>query len=136
MKKTRYVVGRLDEPLDLEEEEKVLFVGDCASWQGRINGKDVKIGSSYKSPSEVDERKTKSNDLYLRTWKTLWSCFRQRNSRYIHAKGCPVSVGDHIHYLSATAKINNSNFDSRMLIPLNIAYFKMRANRFLNRFRA
>jgi uncharacterized protein (DUF362 family) len=135
MKKTRYVVGKLDEPLDLDEEEKVLFVGDCTSWQGRIDGANVKIESCYKSPSEVDERKTKSNDLHLKTWKTLWSCFRHRNSRHIHAKGCPVSVGDHIHYLSATAKINNFNFDSRMLIPLNIGYFKMRANRFLNRFR-
>ena len=97
--------------------------------------RESRQGNSYKSPSEVDERKTKSNDLHLKTWKTLWACFRHRNSRYIHAKGCPVSVGDHIHYLSATAKINNFNFDSRMLMPLNIAYFKMRADRFRNHFR-
>jgi hypothetical protein len=135
MQKVRYVVGRSDEPLNLAEDEKVLFVGDCTSWQGRVDSEDVRIESSYKPPSEVDERKTRSNDLHLKTWKTLWSCFRQRNSRHIHAKGCPVSVGDHIHYLSTTAKINNFSFDSRMLIPLNIAYFKMRANRFLNRFR-
>jgi uncharacterized protein (DUF362 family) len=135
MQKTRYVAGKLDGPLDLEEDEKVLFVGDCCSWQGRINGEDVKIESSYRSPSEVDERKTKSNDLHLKTGKTLWSCFRQRKSRYLRAKGCPVSVGDHIHYLSATAKINNFNFDPRMLMPVNIAYFKMRVNRFLNRLR-
>jgi hypothetical protein len=135
MQKVRYVAGKLDEPLDLEEDEKVLFVGDCASWQGRINGEDVKIESSYRSPSEVDERKTRSNDLHLKTLKTLWSCFRQRNSRYVHAKGCPVSVGDHIHYLSAIAKIENFNFDSRMLMPVNLAYFKMRVNRFLNRLR-
>ena len=134
MKKVRYVVGELDNPLDLDEDEKVFFVGDCTRWAGKINGEDVKIESSYRPPKEVDERKTKSNDLHLKTWKTLWSCFRQKNARYIRAKGCPVSVGDHIHYLSAAAKIKNINFDPRMLVPLNLAYLKMRVSRFLNRF--
>jgi len=133
MKKVRYIVGKIDEPLELEEDEKVIFAGNCTSWEGRINGDPVKIESSYKPPQEVDERKTKSNDLLLKTWKTLWSCFTQKNSRYIHAKGCPVSVGDHVHYLSAIAKIKNVNFDPRMLIPLNVAYWKMRTNRALNR---
>ena len=133
MKKVRYVVGKIDEPLELGEDERVIFVGDCTRWEGRINGGHVKIESSYKPPREVDERKTKSNDMLLKTWKTLWSCFKQKNSRYIHAKGCPVSVGDHVHYLSAIAKIKNVNFDPRMLIPLNVAYWKMRTNRALNR---
>jgi len=71
--------------------------------------------------------------MLLKTWKTLWNCFKKKNSRYIHAKGCPVSVGDHVHYLSAIGKIKNVNFDHRMVIPLNIAYWKMRTNRALNR---
>jgi len=133
MKKVRYVVGKINEPLELDEDEKVIFAGDCTSWEGRINGEHVKIESSYKPPSEVDERKTKSNDMLLRTCKTLWSCFQQKNSRYIHAKGCPLSVGDHVHYLSAIGKIKNVNFDPRMVIPLNVAYWKMRISRGLNR---
>ena len=133
MKKVRYVVGKIDEPLELEEDEKVIFAGDCTSWEGRINGDHVKIESSYKSSKEVDERKSKSNDMLLKTCKTLYRCFKQNNSRYIHAKGCPVSVGDHVHYLSAIAKIKNVNFDPRMLLPLNVDYWKMRTNRALNR---
>jgi len=133
MKKVRYVVGKIDEPLELEEDEKVIFAGDCTSWEGRINGDHVKIESSYKSSKEVDERKTKSNDMLLKTCKTLYKCFKQKSSRYIHAKGCPVSVGDHVHYLSAIAKIKNVNFDPRMLLPLNVDYWKMRTNRALNR---
>jgi len=133
MKKVRYVVGKIAEPLELDDDEKVIFAGNCTSWEGTINGDHVKIKSSYKPPQEVDERKSKSNDMLLKTWKTLWSCFKQKNSRYIHAKGCPVSVGDHVHYLSAIAKIKNVNFDPRMLLPLNVAYWKMRTNRALNR---
>jgi hypothetical protein len=134
MKKVRYIVGKVDEPLDLDPDEKVIFAGDCTCWQGTINGKNVNIESSYKSPKEVDEQNTQSNDMLLKTWKTLWACFKQKNSRHIHAKGCPVSVGDHVHYLSSIGKIKNVNFDPRMLIALNIAYWKMRTNRLLNRF--
>jgi len=134
MKKVRYVVGKVDEPLKLDPNEKVIFAGDCTSWQGTINGEEVNIESRYKPPTEVNEHRTPSNDMLLKTWKTLWSCFRRKNSAFIQAKGCPVSVGDHVHYLSAIGKINNVNFDPRMLIPVNIAYWKMRANRLLNRF--
>jgi hypothetical protein len=133
MKRVRYVVGKVDQPLELQEDEKALFVGDCTRWEGKMDGEPVKIESRYQPPQDVDEGKTKSNDMLLKTWKTLWSCFRQKNSRYVHAKGCPVSVGDHVHYLSAVAKIKNVNFDPRMVLPLNVAYWQMRAHRWLNR---
>lgn len=133
MKKVRYVVGRVEGPLNLEKDEKVIFAGDCTSWSGEINGRDVRIESCYKTTTEVDEKKTKSNDMLLKTFKTLSRCFIHKNDPYIHAKGCPVSVGDHVHYLSAVGKIKNVNFDPRMLLPVNVSYWKMRAMRALNR---
>jgi hypothetical protein len=72
--------------------------------------------------------------MLLKTAKTLWTCFKSRKSRYLHAKGCPISVGDHVHYVSSLGKIGNVNFDHRLLIPVNIAYWRMRINRFWNRF--
>ena len=133
IKKVHYVVGKVKGQLDLEKGQKVIFAGNCTSYEGTINGKNVIIESSYKSPHDVDEKKTKSNDMLLKTFKTLWSCFKQRNSDYVHAKGCPVSVGDHVHFLSMIGKIKNVNFDHRTVIPLNIAYWKMRFYRALNR---
>ena len=134
MKKVRIVVGRVEGPLDLDKGEKVIFAGDCTSWEGKIDGQEVKIERSYKPPGEVDEKKSKSNDMLLKTFKSLWHIFKNRNSRHIHVKGCTVSVGDFVHYLSAFGKIGNPNFDTRMTIPLNIAYWQMRVGRFLNRF--
>jgi len=134
MGKILYVVGRVEGPLDLGEGEKVIFAGDCTSWKGKIDGKDVNIESSYKTTREVDERKTRSNDMLLKTAQTLSKCLRNGSSRYIHVKGCPISVADHVNYLSAAAKIKNVNFDPSLLIPVNIAYWQMRANRILNRF--
>lgn len=135
MGKVRFVVGKVDEPLDLAEGERVIFAGNCTAWQGKIDGKPVKIESSYKTHKEVDEKKTKSNDMLLKIIQSLWNCFRNRSSRYIHARGCPLSVAEIVNYLSAVGKIKNPNFDSRVLIPVNIAYLKMRFNRFINRFR-
>jgi uncharacterized protein (DUF362 family) len=134
MNKVRYVVGRVDVPLDLDKDERVLFVGNCTSWAGKIDGKEVKIHSSYKTTSEVDEKKTRSNDMLLKTMQTLFKAFLHRKSRYIHARGCTVSVGDHVHYLSVLGKIPNTNFDRRVVFHINIGYYQMRVMRFINRF--
>ena len=134
MKKIRYVVGKVDGSLDLEEGEKVFFAGSCTSWKGKIDGKDVKIESSYKNYRDVDEKKTKSNDMLLMNIKTLWHAFKNRSSRWVHAKGCTLSISEHIHYLSIMAKVGNPNFDPRMIFPVNIAYWQMRFHRFINRF--
>ncbi|UCF55925.1 MAG: DUF362 domain-containing protein [Deltaproteobacteria bacterium] len=134
MKKIRYVVGKVEGPLDLAEDERVIFVGDCTSWEGSIDGQEIKIESSYKATQEVDTRKTKSNDMLLKNLSTLWNCFKNRKSRYIHAKGCTVSVAEVVHYLANMGKIGNPNFDHRIVIPANVGYWQMRFNRFMNRF--
>jgi hypothetical protein len=134
MKKIHYVVGKVDGSLDIKDDETVLFVGDCTSWKGKIDGQPVTIKSSYKFPDQVDEQKTKSNDMLLKTVKTLVNCFIKRKRRYVHVKGCTVSVGDHVHYFSFFGKTGNPNFDTRLVLPLNVAYYQMRLMRLLNRF--
>jgi uncharacterized protein (DUF362 family) len=133
MRKVHYVVGKVDGPLDVADDERVLFVGDCTRWQGEIDGRPVKIAGRYRRPDQVDEHKAPSNDMLLKTVKTLFDCWRHRNSRYLHAGGCTVSVGDHVHYLSALGAVKNLNFDHRILFPINWAYWQMRARRLLNR---
>ena len=107
--------------------------GDCTSWQGEINGESVKIESNYKTASEVDETKTKSNDMLLKFIATQFHTLRNNSSRYIHVKGCPVSVAQHVNYLAAMAKIKNPNFDPRLVFQVNTSYFQMQFNRIVNR---
>ncbi|MCP4666499.1 MAG: DUF362 domain-containing protein [Deltaproteobacteria bacterium] len=134
MKKIRFVVGKVEGPLQLDEDETVVFAGDCTSWEGEIDGKDVKIEADYKNYASVDETKTRSNDMLLKTMKTLSHAFRNRSSRWIHAKGCTLSVAEIVHYLSVLAKIDNPNLDVRLSFSVNIAYWQMRFMRFMNRF--
>ncbi len=133
MKKVRYVVGDYKGKLDLDDDERVLFVGNCTAWEGEIDGKKVKIESSYRTSTEVDEKKTKSNDMLKRIGIALLKTFINRKSRYIHVKGCTVSAVDHVNYLSALSKITNPNFDYRLFMPVTIAYCQMRIHRLINK---
>ena len=134
MQKIRYVVGKVDGPLDLADDERVIFAGSCTSWQGEIDGKHVKIESSYQTSSEVDEKKTKSNDMLLKIMGAQTHALLNRSSRYIHVKGCPLSVGQHVNYLASLGKISNPNLDPRLAIQANISYYQMRFHRFASRF--
>jgi uncharacterized protein (DUF362 family) len=134
MQKVRYVVGRVTEPLNLDRDERVLFAGSCTHWEGRIDGKPVKIESSYKTADDVDAKKTPSNDMIEKTVTAIVHALWKKSSRFIHAKGCPLSVAQHVNYLSALANIKNPNFDSRFFVPVNLAYWQMRFFRFLNRY--
>ncbi len=134
MGKIRYVVGKVDGPLNLADDERVIFAGSCTAWEGKIDGKNVKIESNYKTSDEVDEKKTKSNDMVLKIGSAMAHTLINRSSRYIHAQGCPLSVAEHVFYFSSLGKISNPLFDPRLLIPNSIAYGKMRLNRFVNRF--
>ena len=62
MKKVRYVVGKVEGPLNLAADERAIFAGDCTSWEGDINGQGVKIGTCYKTTADVDAEKTESNE--------------------------------------------------------------------------
>jgi len=134
MGRVRYVVGRVEGPLDLEAGERVIFAGACTSWRGRIDGREVVIESSYRSPAQVDARRAGSNDLLLKMSAALWKCFRSGSLRYIHAPACPVSVADHVNYLSFLGGVSNPNFDRRLFLPLARSYLAMRLHRAANRF--
>ena len=131
----RYVVGNVTEDLNLRKGEKVLFAGDCVSFNGKINGTPIKIVSNYKSTQQVNERHTKSNDMIKKTFLALKNVFLNRNKDYLRAHGCPVSVGDHVHYVSSLGNIRNMNFNLKLVFGVNRAYFLMRLHRFINKFR-
>jgi hypothetical protein len=59
---------------------------------------------------------------------------RNRSSRFIHLKGCPLSVAQHVNYLASMGKINNPNFDPRLAVQANISYYQMRFHRLASRF--
>jgi uncharacterized protein (DUF362 family) len=131
--KIHYVVGQVDGPIDVKDDEHVIFAGSCTSWEGTIDGQDVKIESSYRRAHEVDETKTVSNDMMKKGFLPTLNMFKHRKQRYIHIEGCPVSVGDHVGYVSGLGDVGNPNYDKRMFFGVNLAYWQMRFGRMKNR---
>lgn len=135
MRNVRYVVGKVDGPLNLADKERVLFAGDCTSWEGTIGNKPVKIRRRYKTAGEANPGQTASNDMLLKTATAIVHSFFKKSSPFMHARGCPLSVAQHVNYLAALAKIKNPNFNPSLLVSVNLAYWQMRFFRFMNRFR-
>jgi uncharacterized protein (DUF362 family) len=136
MRKIRYVVGEVEGDLNLAPDERVIFAGDCTRWEGRIDGRPVRIEGGYRSAGEVDEARTASNDMLLKVGQAMLHAALKKGSRYLHVKGCPVSVAEHVFYFAALGKTGNPLFDPRLLVPNTAAYGAMRIHRFLNRWRA
>ena len=131
--KIHYVVGQVEGPLDLKPDERVLFAGDCTCWEGRIDGQPVRIESRYHSADQVDESRTRPYDMIQKVSRAIAHAGMNGRSRWIRIKGCPVSVAEHVHYVSALGRIPNPMFDTRLLIPVTIDYAKMRFGRLYNK---
>ena len=135
MKKMVYVVGDVKGDLNVAEDERVLFVGDCAKWEGTINGKKVKVEGNCKTTSEADPRKAKSNDMFLKIVQAkAHAVFKKvSRARHVHIKGCPVAVTKLVSYFCTLFGVPDLNFDRRVFFGVNVAYWQMRASRFLHR---
>jgi uncharacterized protein (DUF362 family) len=134
-KKMVYVVGDVAGDLDVAEDEIVVFAGDCARFEGRLNGKQIKVKGNYATTAQVNPRKAKSNDMLLKITRTKAHALLQRilGRPYIHAKGCPLSVAQLVSYYCTIFGIPDFNFDRRVVFGVNLSYLQMRVNRFFNR---
>jgi hypothetical protein len=131
--KIHYVVGQVEGPLDLEPDERVIFAGDCTCWEGKIDGRTVKIDSCYRTVDQVDETRTRPYDMLSKVGRAIAHAALSSRSRWIRIKGCPVSVAEHVHYFSTLGRIANPLFDAKLLMPVTIDYAKMHVGRLAGR---
>ncbi len=138
MKKLVFVVGHVKGDLNIENDETVFFVGDCAKWEGTIAGKKVRIEGNYKLTSAADPRKAKSNDMLLKIIQAKAHAIFTKifGARHVQIKGCTISVAKLLSYFCTLLDVPDCNFDRRTVFGLNFAYFQMRVKRFFNRLSA
>ncbi len=76
MKRLHVVFGAYRGKVDAKPGEKVVFIGDCASWEGQLGDKLVQIKSVYKDRGSKDPHHAKHDDIYAKMVKvkrTIWS---------------------------------------------------------------
>jgi uncharacterized protein (DUF362 family) len=120
------VFGNYKGPLDVSYGEKVVFVGDCCAWEGKLGGDVVKIESLYKNRATLDPHHAHHNDVYARMLKMAMKLREAKDKPYIRLEGCPVSIGELILLLAELGGINNPYFDRRQAVAFNLSYLAWR----------
>jgi uncharacterized protein (DUF362 family) len=126
--KLHLVFGHYDGPLDIGYGEKVVFVGDCAEWEGQLGGELVTIRSKYVDRTTLDPHEVKHKDVYARMLKMANKLRELRSRPYIRLEGCPVSIGELVLMLAELGGIQNPYFDRRQIVGFNKSYLAWRAS--------
>jgi len=122
------VFGDYDGPLDIKYGEKVIFVGDCVEFEGKIGGELVKISSKYAHRDTLDPYAAEHKDVYGRMLKMTNKLRELKAKGFIRLEGCPVSIGELVLLIAELGGVQNPYFDKRQIVGFNRAYLAWRGS--------
>jgi uncharacterized protein (DUF362 family) len=120
--RTHVLFGAYDGPLDVKPGEKVVLIGDCASYRGKVNGADVSVESIYVDRSRKDVHQAADEDIFAKIVKTNYRMWKARDEDVFRLAGCPVSVAEQVLLLVKLGKLHNPYFDPSQATPFMNAY--------------
>ncbi len=121
MPRMHVVFGAYEGPIDAKPGERVVFIGDCATWQGTLEGKPVQISSKYKSRDTKDPYDAKHSDIFAKM-ASVTARLSFAGSGPIRLEGCPVSVAEQVLALCTLGDVNNPYFEPSEMARFNKAY--------------
>jgi uncharacterized protein (DUF362 family) len=101
------VFGAYDGPIDAKPGEKVIFIGDCATYDGKIGEQVVQIRSKYQDRSRKDPHQAKHDDIYVKMAKVMSKLNAAKDEQVVRFEGCPVSVAEQVLFLVQLGKLKN-----------------------------
>jgi uncharacterized protein (DUF362 family) len=142
MPRLHIVFGSYRGPIPARPGEKVVFVGDCANWEGRLgqnaekeagHGRLVQIQSVYKDRSLKDPYTAKHEDIFAKMLKVAQKLRDSDGEQVVRFEGCPVSVAEQVLFLVYLGKLKNPYFDTSQIFQFNKAYLQWRSTVALHR---
>ena len=127
------VFGNFTGDIDAAPEEKVVFVGDCATFKGTIGAVPVEVESAYVDRSEIDPRTATHEGIYGKMLKTSLTMWKARKDQVARIHGCPVSVAEQVLLLINLTDISNPYLDPRQGIPFSSCYLSWKTRQLMNR---
>ncbi len=121
------VFGAYEGPIDAKAGEKVVFMGDCATWKGKLGGELVQITSKYKDRATKDPHTAKHADIYGKLVSVRGKLQDARGASHVRFEGCPVSVAEQVLALVFLTKCKNPFLDRTESMRFNKAYLSWRA---------
>jgi uncharacterized protein (DUF362 family) len=128
MPRVHIVFGAYEGPIPRKAEEPIVFIGDCATYDGESGGRHVHIDSLYKDRRTKDPYSAKHDDIYAKMI-SLQRVISQgkKDGNIIRLAGCPVSVSEQVLMFCALSKIKNPILDPSAAVDFNKAYISWRA---------
>jgi uncharacterized protein (DUF362 family) len=126
MPRMHVVFGAYEGRIDAKPGEKVVFIGDCATWEGKINDKLVKIESLYKDRSTRDPYTVKHDDIYSKMVTVTAKLAMSGKDEPLRLEGCPVSVAEQVLALVSLGKTKNPYLAPDEVVRFNLAYMAWR----------
>jgi uncharacterized protein (DUF362 family) len=131
MPRLHVVFGAYDGPLNVGPGEKVVFIGDCATWHGTIHDKPVAIENLYKARETMDPHNARGVDIFAKLGSTRKKV--AASGDVIRLEGCPVSVAEQVLTLVSIAGVKNPYLDPSQIVGFGRAYLGWKARVTLNK---
>jgi uncharacterized protein (DUF362 family) len=128
MPRTHLVFGAYKGEIDAKPGEKVVFIGDCATYAGKVNGQEVTQISKYVDRSKKDPHTARDEDIFAKIAKTNYRMWQARKDDVFRMEGCPVSVAEQVLLLVKLGKLKNPYFDPSQAWSFTNAYFRKRTH--------
>jgi uncharacterized protein (DUF362 family) len=126
-KRLHVVFGAYEGPIDTRPGEKVVFIGDCVTWQGTLGEKLVQIQSKYKDRSTKDPRQARHEDILPKLLSVRAKVKESEGVEYVRFEGCPVSVAEQVLALVYLTGCKNPFLVSSEALRFNKAYVSWHA---------
>ncbi|HVI01916.1 MAG TPA: DUF362 domain-containing protein [Enhygromyxa sp.] len=127
------VFGKWDRPLDVKPGEKVIFMGDCASYRGPLGDGTVDIASEYRDRSGMSPLQARHDDIFVKMIGVKRRLWATRREQVMRISGCPVSVAEQVLTLVELGKLPNPYLDLQLAPSFVSAYFSWRTRTALQR---
>ena len=134
MPRLHVVFGAYEGPIDAKPGERVVFIGDCATYHGEVAGEPIAIESLYKNRRTKDPHTASHEDIYAKMVSvTAKVAEASRTKSPVRLTGCPVSVAEQVLALVSMSKVKNPILDPENAIRFNKAYLGWRGTQVAQR---
>jgi uncharacterized protein (DUF362 family) len=127
MPRMHVVFGAYEGKIDAKPGEKVVFIGDCATFKGEVNGKLINVESLYRDRSTRDPYTAKHDDIYAKMVSVTTKLARSRSADHIRLEGCPVSVAEQVLALVTLGGTKNPYLSATEAVRFNKSYLMWRS---------
>jgi hypothetical protein len=100
VRRIHMVFGAYEGPIPAQPGERVVFVGDCARYQGEVCGRPVDIPLLYQFRETINPHHATSGDLLAKIVGYLRQRVQVGRKQVVRIRGCPVSVAENVFWIA------------------------------------